>query len=261
MLVSKTDGIPFRPTLREIELNRSAFIAGTLALATIGMRVFVQWTVHGSQSLTLGRILCLLLAGFVLAHAISAFQHSDRYKGDRSPSTVRAVWVLWIGVLVFGIILWPLALEPSQYALATLLFFGAWAAFPAAIADSIESNERLDGWVKLWRRSLVFAFLVMAVISTAVYFVAARPSVGGVDFYYYICTSRDMLQHGSEVSDNCYLYFPGVFAFWRTAMRLVGSSLAELQACYLAALLLNAVLIAVLIGRSTRRPGSRRRRP
>ena len=56
-----------------------------------------------------------------------------------------------------------------------------------------------------------------------------------------------MIDDPASVSPQCYQYFPGVYAFWRTAMRIVGLDLAALQAVYLAVLILNGLLVGLIL--------------
>ena len=93
--------------------------------------------------------------------------------------------------------------------------------------------------------------LVWTLASVAGYVWQARPSIGGVDFFYYACFARDMVEHPGEVSADAYGYFPGVYTFWRSAIRLTGGSLASLQNCFALLLIANAVAVAVVVVRAT----------
>lgn len=82
-----------------------------------------------------------------------------------------------------------------------------------------------------------------------------RAQIGSVDFFYYICTSRD-LATGADVPLSRYGYFPGVYAFWGEVIRLGGGSLAGLQWTYLGLLLANVFSVAWLVGRVGRSAGA-----
>ena len=58
-----------------------------------------------------------------------------------------------------------------------------------------------------------------------------------------------MVADPATVSPLCYQYFPGVYAFWRTAIRIVGSDLPSLQSVYLAVLILNGLLVGGILMR------------
>lgn len=75
----------------------------------------------------------------------------------------------------------------------------------------------------------------------------ALPSIGGVDFFYYICTSRDQLLNVPNQSLGRYFYFPGVFFMWSSLMRVVGFDLAFLQGAYIAALMTNIFLVGTIV--------------
>ncbi|MEE3372972.1 MAG: hypothetical protein VX346_26805 [Planctomycetota bacterium] len=77
----------------------------------------------------------------------------------------------------------------------------------------------------------------------------SRDSLGGPDFFFYLCYARDMVADPAAVSMQCYQYFPGVYAFWRTAIRIVGLDLASLQSVYLAVLILNGLLVGGILMR------------
>ncbi len=195
------------------------------------------------------------LLALALAHAIwtAVTAKGDRTRSANIPGP--AVWWLWGGLLVLAILLLPAAFQIEQHALASLIVFGSILAFPAAYVDShrLQADTSLSYHIaRLAYRLLPFVLALVALISSIIYLRAAWTSIGSVDFFYYICTARDMLAHGTEVSDHCYSYFPGVYAFWRTVMKLAGNALPQLQFAYLLLLVLNALLLAATVGRMTR---------
>ena len=103
-----------------------------------------------------------------------------------------------------------------------------------------------------WRTLVLAVGGVVALISLVRYLQAVYTSIGSVDFFYYVCIARDMLQVPGEVSENNYLYFPGVYAFWRTVMRTFGDSLGDLQFGYLAVLVANGLLVSAIVAQGTR---------
>jgi hypothetical protein len=160
---------------------------------------------------------------------------------------------LWFSLIAFAIALWPFAFDPDRWAWPALLMWGVIVAFPAAIVDAgYRSVERFTRAVDVWRQSLLVVFGVLGVFSLVSYLRVMASSVGGVDFYYYVCIARDMLVCPNEVSDNNYVYFPGVYAFWRAVMNWAGTSLPALQWAYLGVWLINAVLVASIVWRTTR---------
>jgi hypothetical protein len=92
------------------------------------------------------------------------------------------------------------------------------------------------------------------VISAVSYLQAVRHDIGSVDFFYYLCCARDMLTRPETVSEMCYIYFPGVYAFWRAMMQTVGMDVASLQNAYLTVLALNTLLIGAIVLRVARAP-------
>lgn len=83
------------------------------------------------------------------------------------------------------------------------------------------------------------------------FWVTTRPFIGGVDFYYYVLTARD-LANGAAVPAGRYFYLPGVFSFWRTVFMVSDGSLSALQWAYLAVLFANAFLIGGILTTLTR---------
>lgn len=90
------------------------------------------------------------------------------------------------------------------------------------------------------------AILGLAVLAVSVTF-TARPFIGGVDFFYYILFARDLAGGWPDVSDARYVYFPGVYTFWTTVLRLSGGSLVSLQWVYAGLLLANGILIGGIL--------------
>ena len=235
-------------------MNRSSWTAAGAAAAVVGIRVLAEWYAHSMVTSSPMRILGLAVVGVALGHAFWMASRAARKPDDVAAAPGPAIWWLWVGVLLLAIGLWPAAFSPNKYSLAALVFFGSILIWPAAIAESWPTEGPVLRWVWVWRQVLVASAVAVAVASTAVYLQAARASIGSVDFFYYICTARDMLAHSTEVSDNCYCYFPGVYAFWRSAMRVMGNSLAQLQLSYLIVVIVNAGLLSALVWQVVKRP-------
>lgn len=106
----------------------------------------------------------------------------------------------------------------------------------------------------LAKATLVALFAVGTAAIVALAFslgIAARPFIGGVDFYYYVLTARD-LAGGAVVPDDRYFYFPGVFSFWKVVFEVSDGSLSSLQWTYLAVLFANAFLVGGILTTLTR---------
>src|SRR5207245_1584080 len=84
------------------------------------------------------------------------------------------------------------------------------------------------------------------------YAVAARDTVEGVDFYYYVCFARDLASGANDVPVARYMYFPGVYLFWRSVLRVAGESLSALQWAYVSLILANALVVGAVIVRVSR---------
>ncbi len=97
-----------------------------------------------------------------------------------------------------------------------------------------------------------FSFVIVAFAAMAVRFLfASRPSVGGVDFYYYILFARDLAGGATDVPQERYVYFPGVYTFWKTVIQLSDGGLPSLQWAFLGVLLVNGVLTGAILNSLT----------
>lgn len=99
---------------------------------------------------------------------------------------------------------------------------------------------------------MIAAATIMAGALAVQLTIVARPFIGGLDFYYYIVTARDLVQGAPDVSPLRYFYFPGVYSFWKAVFSVSDGSLASLQWAYVAVLWANAVLVGVILATLTR---------
>jgi len=76
---------------------------------------------------------------------------------------------------------------------------------------------------------------------------SSRPSIGGVDFYFYVLNARDLADGPTHAPWARYIYFPGVYRFWETVFRLTDGTLPSLQWAYLGILLANAGLVGIVL--------------
>ena len=75
----------------------------------------------------------------------------------------------------------------------------------------------------------------------------SRPSIGGVDFYFYVLNARDLADGPAYAPWARYIYFPGIYRFWETVFRLTDGTLPSLQWAYLGILLVNAGLVGIIL--------------
>lgn len=96
------------------------------------------------------------------------------------------------------------------------------------------------------------ALMLVLLVEMLRQLVAARSSIGGVDFFFYLVNARDMLDGVPDGAGARFIYFPGVYSFWQMALWASGGSLAALQWWYVCVIALDAGLIAFIIGSTTR---------
>jgi len=193
-----------------------------------------------------------------------------------SPSSFRLRFlavVVWILLFCLTIALWPLGLEPESHPLLFLSLVASSLGLLAIAADLLCAASRAPvRFFLLFRRRedpnrstrscaekrihlVPYVNGVCAVIGliAAVNFLwHVRPFVGGVDFFYFTCYARDMLQAPLDVSPRAYSYFPGVYAFWRTIISMTGVSLDRLQFAHIAVVATVGFLVGTIAARSSR---------
>ena len=167
---------------------------------------------------------------------------------DPQPNSSRYLWMGVIcAVLTFGVIaiLHTTAFSTSSnldalvISAASLLLF-----FPLLRITRPDSQFGLYQFA--YTRTLIGLLTLAAIVMLFRYLPISRNAIGGVDWYYYLCYSRDMV-NSYPVSDNLYSYFPGVYVFWTTVMRLFGTDLETLQTSYQIASLLVCLLTGWIV--------------
>jgi hypothetical protein len=137
--------------------------------------------------------------------------------------------------------------------IVSLLLIVAAGAIPCALAERAAEGTRVRRSAERVPRALAIAGLAWALSAVAWYWVVIRASIGSMDFFLHVCSARDLFEgrgvEGSGVLAS-YRLFPGVFVFWRTAMHVFGTSLADLQWAYVALLGADALLVGAVVARA-----------
>ena len=161
----------------------------------------------------------------------------------------------WMGVicalLTFGVVAalhtftskGTTTLEAVVISVASLLLF-----FPMLRM----SHPPSQAWKyqQAYTKTLITLLSMAAIFSCIRYLMISRVMVGGVDWYYYLCYSRDMV-NSHPVAENAYSYFPGVYVFWTSVMRLVGQELPALQSFFQLALIAVCLLTGWIVRQHT----------
>lgn len=202
--------------------------------------------------------ICLVVGVFAFGHALFSVGELLPAKNDVGTSmlTSRRIqrWVIqaiWLGVTYAAIMTWPRATLPP-YSLSSLFVVIVVFGLPIAVAESPLGSKSLLRIADKYRLLLSVVSIGAMLVATLTFLVTVRPSIGGFDFFFYLCQSREMIEEPENVPDACYTYFPGMFAFWRTSIRLTGGSIDGLQWSYLSVLLGNAALLAAIVARTCR---------
>lgn len=116
------------------------------------------------------------------------------------------------------------SIDALVVSLASLLLF-----FPLLRRPKAKSPHR--GYQQTYAKTVAGLLLLTTLWTLFQYLSISRSMIGGVDWFYYLCYSRDIV-NGYPVSDNIHSYFPGVYVIWTWVMRLAGQDLATLQSFY-----------------------------
>jgi hypothetical protein len=80
---------------------------------------------------------------------------------------------------------------------------------------------------------------------------AARPLIDGVDFYLVVLYARDLAQGAADIPLSRYIYFPGIYTFWKIVYAAGDGHLAGMQQAYVGVLIGNAVLTGAILSTVT----------
>lgn len=141
---------------------------------------------------------------------------------------------------VDGLRMWPEGVRFEQYPLTFTRMLA-----PLVALLFYRAPERL-------LRALAWAAAALAVTLSLRSLYAARPGIGSVDFFAYLCWSRDLLDGFTETARQRFAYFPGVNLYWLAVMAWIGRSLATVQWGFVTALFAGAALCGALVFRATR---------
>jgi hypothetical protein len=162
----------------------------------------------------------------------------------------RLAWIppaAWFVITLFVVSLWPFSPYPLDYPRHSFVFFAAVAVYVHLLSQSV--TGRFKNVIPILRKIAIIAICLLLLESSFRYLIYLRPQISASDFFYYVCTARDMSAALPDQSMMRYFYFPGVYTFWRVIFYFVGDTLNDLQWSYLALLAANALLIFGIIFR------------
>ena len=140
---------------------------------------------------------------------------------EHNPLT-RPVRYQWMGgicaILIFAVIatLHTSTLKTNSsidalvVSLASLLLF-----FP--LLRQLNAKSPYRGYQQTYAKTVAGLLLLSTLWTLLRYVWISRSMIGGVDWFYYLCYSRDLV-NGYPVSDNIHSYFPGVYVIWTWVM-------------------------------------------
>jgi hypothetical protein len=231
---------PPQNTQRHALLTPAIWICVALVAATKLLRNFdFPSTIHGLIGIT-----ALLAAAGILAHAIQLLCEKLFSSADAPRQLYPEILLIgsWVLLALTGFIAWPDCMYPKHHPIAFLLTFGAVVTFPVALRFSK---------AQLYAKAVIAIYACLSLVSVAGFYLAIRPHIQSVDFFYYICYARDQIKDNETAHMVRYAHFPGIYTFWRWAMHLVGQGLGALQWAYIGLLLANAIAVAGVIRRLT----------
>jgi hypothetical protein len=193
-------------------------------------------------------ILTLLIASSILFHAAFRVYRLYRTKTTLKNTGDWITSIAWLCISIFILLLWPNSSYPAVYTKSSFLFFAAIASvLIVLVADRPEDSR----FVQLARRMRTIGVLLVCFIllySALQYLLFMRPKIITSDFFFYVCTARDMVAGFEDFSR--YFYFPGIYTFWRIILVLTDGSLDSLQWSYMGILAINALLMAGIVWRT-----------
>lgn len=230
-------------------------------VASVAIAFVLLFALHGALFhviLGLGWLTILLAvvsylgAALVLGHALAwAGTVISEWRSAGSPPAWRTVFapLVWLLMAAGAVVAWPAAVFPYVFPAQSLFAFAVVASFPAALAERTASGSTTERFALAWRRVLIALLLAFGVVAALRYLAAIRPFVEGVDYYLYVAFARDLLSGAADVSLARYHYFPGVYAFWKTALIVGRGASNALHWIYVAVIVVNAIAVAALAGR------------
>lgn len=91
------------------------------------------------------------------------------------------------------------------------------------------------------------AAAVVAALLALRFSLATQPLIDGVDFYLVILYARDLAHGEADIPLSRYIYFPGIYSFWKAVYLAADGSLAGMQWAYVGLLIANAVLTGAIL--------------
>jgi len=92
---------------------------------------------------------------------------------------------------------------------------------------------------------VLFAFLAIRFV------LAAQPLIDGVDFYLVLLYARDLANGSADIPMSRYIYFPGVYTFWKAMYLAADGSLPAVQWAYVGLLVGNGLLVGAILATVT----------
>jgi hypothetical protein len=227
--------------------------AATLVVTTIIKfpAAWYVWTTNESlldlpRTVSFGLLITLLV---LMTDAVHRLQTSfvGSHLGEVPKRNARTVWLMWLAMVMLA---WP-NVSPhgspfGSFILLVTFFFGV-----AFWKDELLPGVRVIKLSDRWQQSLYGVVLGLIAVVFVLRSLSFVPSIEGRDFYYYLCFARDALDGFDDNSASQYFYFPGVYTFWKGVMAAFGRNITSLQWAYFAVIIANAVLVAILVLRST----------
>jgi hypothetical protein len=207
------------------------------------------YSLFTTSGIIIYELLTLLLAGTIFVHAVFRVYRLVRLKvHPTNPDFITSIG--WLAISIFVLTLWPNSSYPDFYPRSSFLFFTAAILFPVAVFQTRPLGARMAFHLKnLGKIGVVFVCLVL-IYSMIRYLLFLRPVIVDSDFFYYLCTARDMSLGFTDLSLSRYFYFPGVYTFWRIALSLTDGTLNSLQWWYLGVVVANALLVGGIVWRA-----------
>ncbi len=203
-----------------------------------------------------GGVTAVIALGLFLTSSV-ALGHASVWIASRVAGRDRNLssWLsplAWLAMALGASAFWPTVLMGGGAPARSLWTLSTCMALPAVLADRGAGGETTRRWIDRWRGFVIGIGLAAGTVAMIRYALAVRQGIESVDFYFYVAVARDLAAGVTDVSLARYGYFPGVYTFWRLALRAGHGSLGVLQWTYLALLAANALALAGIVARVSR---------
>jgi hypothetical protein len=216
-------------------------VASLVGLLAKSGELSAWWSAaQGPVDVALGT-LAVVAGALAFGHAVSCAARASGGVGGAP-----AGWALvWLVASMLGLLSVPAALVPQEQPQAWAVGMLVLLLAPASL--SLESARWAARVGHAWPPVAWSLVLLLATLGVGQHLWRLLPFMESPDFYFFVAGARDMLD--GVTNEAAYLYFPGIYAFWRTVLRALGVDLDAMHGVVLALVWVNMLLVGAVCHR------------